>query len=208
MLTDEQITRSLQSAGCAGVVRMSFESGPYCIDRPTIKARRFAEQIESAATAPLLARIAGLEKLCDETYVKQGADAYNNACDEMERWQKQRKADGKEVGTTGSLCDGIAWLYLHVSKLEQQLDVMAKNTEAQAHASVMREIELTEKVEKLTRQLAEARKDAERYQKIIAVCESDGFGYWLPEICLKEGNLPPSKQESDAAIDAALKEQT
>lgn len=85
------------------------------------KAIAVIEDAESAATAPLLARIAELEKLCDETYVKQGADAYNNACDEMERWQKQRKADGKEVGTTGSLCDGIAWLYLHVSKLDQQL---------------------------------------------------------------------------------------
>lgn len=64
------------------------------------------------------------------------------------------------------------------------------------------------RIAELTRELEEARKDAERYQKIIAVCESDGFGYWLPEVCLKEGNLPPSKQESDAAIDAAIKEQT
>lgn len=85
--------------------------------------------IESAATTPLLARIAELEKLCDEAYVAQGADAYNNACDEMERWQKQRKADGKEVGTTGSLCDGIAWLYLHVSKLERELEEARKDAE-------------------------------------------------------------------------------
>ena len=47
-------------------------------------------------------------------------------------------------------------------------------------------------------------KDAERYRWIVSVCESDGFGYWLPEVCLKEGNLPPSKAESDAAIDAAM----
>ena len=47
--------------------------------------------------------------------------------------------------------------------------------------------------------------DAARYRWIVSVCESDGFGYWLPEVCLKEGNLPPSKAESDAAIDAAMK---
>lgn len=47
-----------------------------------------------------------------------------------------------------------------IAELDRSLDVMAKNTEAQAHASVMREIELTEKVEKLTRELEEARKDA------------------------------------------------
>lgn len=79
MLTDEQITRSLQSAGCAGVVRMSFESGPYCIDRPTIKASRFAEQIESAATAPLLARIAELERELEEAR-KDEREHWENAC--------------------------------------------------------------------------------------------------------------------------------
>ena len=78
MLTDEQITRSLQSAGCAGVVRMSFESGPYCIDRPTIKASRFAEQIESAATAPLLARIAELEQQLEEA--RKDAERYRWLC--------------------------------------------------------------------------------------------------------------------------------
>lgn len=75
MLTDEQITRSLQSAGCAGVVRMSFESGPYCIDRPTIKASRFAEQIESAATAPLLAEIERLTRELEEA--RKDAERYH-----------------------------------------------------------------------------------------------------------------------------------
>ena len=56
----------------------------------------------------------------------------------------------------------------------------------------------------LERQLEEARKDAERYQSIVSACESDGFGYWLPEICLKEGPVPPSKDECDSTIDAAL----
>lgn len=66
MLTEEQITKSLQSAGCTGVVRMSFESGPYCIDRPTIKADNFARAIESAACAERDARIAELTRELEE----------------------------------------------------------------------------------------------------------------------------------------------
>lgn len=52
-------------------------------------------------------------------------------------------------------------LLARIAKLDRSLDVMSQNTEAQAHASVMLEIELTEKVEKLERELEEARKDAE-----------------------------------------------
>jgi hypothetical protein len=66
-------------------------------------------------------KIAELERLCDSTYVAQGADAYNLACDEMERWQEARAAAGKEVGTTGSLCDGMAWLYGRLDALEAAL---------------------------------------------------------------------------------------
>lgn len=47
-------------------------------------------------------------------------DAYNHACEEMKRWQRERRKSGKEVGTTGSLCDGIAWLYQYVDSLERQ----------------------------------------------------------------------------------------
>jgi hypothetical protein len=67
-------------------------------------------------------KIAELERLCDATYVAQGADAYNHACDVMERWQAERAAAGKEVGTTGSLCDGIAWLYGRLDELEAALN--------------------------------------------------------------------------------------
>lgn len=63
-------------------------------------------------------QIHDLERLCDDTYVAQGADAYNHACDEMERWQEQRKKAGKEIGTEGSLCDGISWLYEYIDTLE------------------------------------------------------------------------------------------
>lgn len=54
-------------------------------------------------------------------------------------------------------------LLARIAELDRSLDVMAQNTEAQAHASLQREIELAEKVEKLTLQLEEARKDAERW---------------------------------------------
>ena len=67
------------------------------------------------------AKIDELEHLCDTTYVASGADAYNHACDEMERWQKDRAEAGKEIGTEGSLCDGIAWLYKHVAGVESEL---------------------------------------------------------------------------------------
>jgi hypothetical protein len=62
-----------------------------------------------------------LERLCDETYVAQGADAYNYACEIMETWQEERFKAGKEIGTQGSLCDGICWLYQYVDDLEAEL---------------------------------------------------------------------------------------
>lgn len=53
-----------------------------------------------------------------ERLVAQDADAYNQACDEMERFQKARAKAGKVVGTEGSLVDGLAWLYGHIDALE------------------------------------------------------------------------------------------
>ena len=63
-----------------------------------------------------------LERLCDATYVTQGADAYNHACSMMEQYQAERKAARKEVGTERSLCDGISWLYTRIASLESQLE--------------------------------------------------------------------------------------
>lgn len=83
--------------------------------------------------------------------------------------------------------------------LEAPFEEAARAIEAAACA------ERDQRIAEIERQLEEARKDAERYRWIVAVCETDGFGYWLPEVCLKEGSLPPSKEESDAAIDAAMK---
>ena len=61
---------------------------------------------------------AELERLCDATYVAQGADAYNHACECMEAFQEKRRATGKEVGTTHSLCDGMGWVYRRLDELE------------------------------------------------------------------------------------------
>ena len=72
--------------------------------------------------ADLRARIAELERLCDATYVAQGADAYNHATDEMERWQRERLAAGREAGCEGSLCDGMAWLYGALERAEAERD--------------------------------------------------------------------------------------
>ena len=97
------------------------------------EAQRLADGLESSTGAFYLAAAAAelrrldaenlrLELLCDATYVEQGADAYNHATDEMERWQRDRFNQGKEVGTEGSLCDGIAWLYGHIENLEAERD--------------------------------------------------------------------------------------
>lgn len=100
------------------------------------------------------------------------------------------------------------WWNARMLELEQQLDVMARNTESQTHASVMREIELTEKVEKLARELEEARKDAERLDYIQKNARNDpkmdGNHVWWPTTFNKALKGPTIR----AAIDAAIKEQT
>lgn len=63
-----------------------------------------------------------LERLCDATYVAQGADAYNHACSELEAWQAKRRKAKKAVGVTHSLVDGMGWLYERVQKLENEVD--------------------------------------------------------------------------------------
>lgn len=89
-------------------------------------------------------------------------------------------------------------LLARIAELDRSLDVMAKNTEAQAHASLQREIELTEKVEKMTRELEEARKDAERYRWL-----RDGSNW--PAVFASHDAPEPLRGED---LDAAIKEQT
>ena len=45
-LTERQIVKCLVEASCVGTVKMSFESGPYDIDRPSINATRLVDAIE------------------------------------------------------------------------------------------------------------------------------------------------------------------
>jgi hypothetical protein len=45
-------------------------------------------------------------------------DAYSYACDLMEQGWKERAKRGVEIGTQGSLCDGIAWIFDQMKKLE------------------------------------------------------------------------------------------
>lgn len=145
-------------------------------------AKDFARAIESAACAERDARIAELEKWQAEHW---------NALEIINNYFVSK--DLLLVVEDGGP-DAAARNIVHsVAALEQQLDVMAKNTEAQAHASVMREIELTEKVEKLTRELEEAR------QVLKAARE-----------CLTATAFFSEEQAPSvvAAIDAAIKEQT
>lgn len=46
------------------------------------------------------------------------ADAYNIACELMEEGWRERAKRGVEIGTQGSLCDGISWIFDRVKKLE------------------------------------------------------------------------------------------
>ena len=94
--------------------------------------RELMAEIEAAVRAPLLARIAELEGLCDETYVAQGADAYNHATGRMEQWQSLRSREGKDPGTTGSLCDGIAWMQERIAELEREADALREAGEVMA----------------------------------------------------------------------------
>ena len=47
-LTEKQLIACIAKAGCLGAVKMSFESGPYDIDRPTLNAIWLCEAIEAA----------------------------------------------------------------------------------------------------------------------------------------------------------------
>lgn len=46
-LSEGQIVQCLVNAECIGTIKMSFESGPYNADRPTLNATKFARAIEA-----------------------------------------------------------------------------------------------------------------------------------------------------------------
>ena len=47
-LTERELMKCIAQAGCFGTVKMSFESGPYDIDRPTLNADKLCRAIEAA----------------------------------------------------------------------------------------------------------------------------------------------------------------
>lgn len=54
-LSESEIVACIAKAGCIGTVKMSYESGPYDIDRPSINASRLYDAIEAAILAKLQA---------------------------------------------------------------------------------------------------------------------------------------------------------
>lgn len=55
LLSESEIVACIAKAGCIGTVKMSYESGPYDIDRPSINASRLYDAVESAILAKLQA---------------------------------------------------------------------------------------------------------------------------------------------------------
>lgn len=73
-----------------------------------------------------------LEKLCDETYVAQGADAYDHACSMLEDLQAKRRALGLDPGCVGSLCDGLAWIHDEALRLQAESEALRDSVAAKA----------------------------------------------------------------------------
>lgn len=74
------------------------------------------------------------------------ADAYDIACDDLERFQQSRVAAGKAPGTEGSLCDAMAWVYSRIDRLESELDSIHGSYE-KAIETILIEIDSDLKVE-------------------------------------------------------------
>lgn len=128
---------------------------------------------------------------------------------------------GTSASTTEPFADSLAFaraiesaatapLLARIAELDRSLDVIAQNTEAQAHASLQREIELTEKVEKLTQELEEARKDErEHWENACRLMLVSRSGQ-ITDMALAErlvGLISEDRKEKQA-IRAAIKEQT
>lgn len=54
-LSEREIVKCIADSGCIGTVKMSFESGPYDIDRPSLNATKLVDVVTAS-----LARINGL----------------------------------------------------------------------------------------------------------------------------------------------------
>ena len=72
-----------------------------------------------------------LERLCDKTYVQQGADAYNHCCEVFEAWRvKRQKLDLPTHDWADGLYNSINWLQDTVEELEAENEAQAKRIEA------------------------------------------------------------------------------
>jgi len=92
--------------------------------------------------AELTSKVHELERLCDATYVQNGADAYNHACDLIEQLQSERIAAGRDPGTEGSLCDGLTWAYGELMEAESEIDTLrsalaAKSAEVEGYKDAL-----------------------------------------------------------------------
>lgn len=63
-----------------------------------------------------------------------------------------------------------------------------------------------DEIERLSAQVAQYREDAERLQWLHDNHHHDGYGSWLPDICIAEGmEREPTIDDTRAAIDKARK---
>ena len=82
--------------------------------------RQFVESLYHRARSENKIRLAAvMETLASADVVEANGDPYDYACEIMEREQQARRARGVYVGTEGSLCDGIAWVYNRLRELEE-----------------------------------------------------------------------------------------
>lgn len=61
-LSEREIVACLAAAGCFGTVRMSYETGPYDIDRTTVNSDKLATELQRAFCAKNGITLAGKEK--------------------------------------------------------------------------------------------------------------------------------------------------
>ncbi|MDR0216121.1 MAG: hypothetical protein LBJ15_19285 [Comamonas sp.] len=83
----------------------------------------------------LHARAQELEADLQAAHQSSGAEAYDIACEEMEAYQRKRALAGKEIGTTHSLIDGMAWVYGRMDELEAAQTQRAPLTDEQVFAA-------------------------------------------------------------------------
>lgn len=71
-----------------------------------------------------------LERLCDRTYVQQGADAYNHCCEVFESWRvKRQKLDFPTHDWSDGLYNSLNWLQDTIEELEAENEAQAKRLE-------------------------------------------------------------------------------